>query len=179
WVAPYPLRPFVSARPTCYPYLVMRVLILYETRRGFTLTVSRAIRDELQRRGVLATTAALRDVDNGTVAAADALIVGTWVKGAIVAGVGPARGVEEAIARLPSLDGRRAAVFCTCDVAPRRTLDVLATWLRRQGAEVTVVKRCKRKKSLRQPPRFVTSCSRRSRAFPPPERARTATRMRG
>src|SRR2546426_12397165 len=96
----------------------MRVLILYETRRGFTLTVARAIRDELQRRGVLATTAPLRSVDHGTVAAADALIVGTWVKGAIVAGGGPALGGEEGIARLPSLGGRTAAVVFTRDVAP-------------------------------------------------------------
>ncbi|MDP9300751.1 MAG: hypothetical protein M3P43_07635 [Actinomycetota bacterium] len=133
----------------------MRVLILYETRRGFTLTVARAIRDELQRRGVLATTAPLRDVDRGTVVAADALIVGTWVKGAIVARVGPAPGVEEGIARLPALDGEPAAVFCTCDVAPRKTLDQLAAWLRRQGAEVTVGETFKRRKSLRQVPRFV------------------------
>jgi hypothetical protein len=40
-------------------------------------------------------------------------------------------------------------------VAPRRTLDLLATWLRRQGAEVTVGETFKRKKSLRQVPRFV------------------------
>ncbi len=133
----------------------MRVLILYESRRGFTLIVARAIRDELQRRGIFATTAPLRSVDRGTVAAAEALIVGTWVKGAIVAGVGPALGVEEAIARLPSLDGRPAAVFCTCDVAPGKTLDLLAAWLRRRGATVTVGETFKRKKSLRQVPRFV------------------------
>jgi menaquinone-dependent protoporphyrinogen IX oxidase len=34
----------------------MRVLILYESRRGFTLTVARAIRDEVQLRGLLAET---------------------------------------------------------------------------------------------------------------------------
>jgi len=124
----------------------MRVLILYETRRGFTLTVARAIRDELQRRGILATTAPLRGVDDGTVAAADA---------PIVAGVGPALGVQEGIARLPSLEGKPAAVFCTCDVAPRNTLDVLAVWLRRRGAEVSVGETFKRRKSLRQVPRFV------------------------
>src|SRR3989442_14263909 len=133
----------------------MRVLILYETRRGFPLTVGGAIRGDPQPRGILATTAPLRTVDDGTVVVADALIVGTWVKGAIVAGVGPALGVEEGIARLPSLEGRPAAVFCTCDVAPRNTLDVLAAWLRRLGAEVTVGETFKRRKSLRQVPRFV------------------------
>src|SRR2546426_6550412 len=99
----------------------MRVLILYETRRGFTLTVARAIRDELQRRGILATTAPLRSVDEGTVVAADALIVGTWVKGAIVAGGGPAVGGPEGIARLPSLEGGAAGGFFARGAAPRDT----------------------------------------------------------
>ena len=84
-----------------------------------------------------------------------------------MAGVGPARGVQEGIARLPSLDGRRAAVFCTC-----------ATWLpggrsisSRRGCagkapKVTVGETFKRKKSLRQVPGSWTSCSRRSARVP-------------
>ena len=133
----------------------MRVLILYESRRGFTLAVAQAIRDELRRREVPAETAPLRAVDRGTVAAADALIVGSWVKGAIVFGVGPAEGVREAIEALPPLDGRVAAVFCTCDVAPRKTLQAMAGWLTRRGAHVIVGQTFKRKKSLRRVPGFV------------------------
>jgi flavodoxin len=132
----------------------MRILILYESRRGFTLTVARAIRDEVQRRGLLAETAPLRGVDRGTVAAADALIVGSWVKGAILFGVGPAAGVQEAIEALPSLEGMPAAVFCTCDVAPRGTLETLARWVRRRGAAVRVGQTFKRMKSLRTVPAF-------------------------
>jgi flavodoxin len=132
----------------------MRVLILYESRRGFTLQVARAIRDELRTRGVSAETAPLRSVDGGTVAAADTLIVGSWVAGAILFGVGPAPGVHEAIAAIPSLEGKTAAVFCTCDVAPRRTLDTLAGWLRARGADVIVGQVFKRKKSLRTVPAF-------------------------
>jgi len=133
----------------------MRVLILYETRRGFTLTVARAIRDAFLSRGVAASTAPLRDVDAGTIAAADALIVGTWVKGAIVAGVGPAAGVEDAVAGLPLLEGRPTGVFCTCDVAPRRTLRTLASWLSLREANVLVGQVFRRKKSLRRVPAFV------------------------
>jgi len=132
----------------------MHVLILYESRRGFTLTVARSIRDELRTRGVSAETAPVRSVDRGTIAAADALIVGSWVKGAILFGVGPADGVREAIEALPDLDGTVAAVFCTCDVAPRGTLQTLATWLRRRGARVVVGQTFKRKKSLRTVPAF-------------------------
>jgi flavodoxin len=132
----------------------MRVLVLYESHRGFTLTVARAIRDELEARGVSASTAPLRTVDVGTLTASDALIVGTWVKGAIVVGVGPAVGVREAVAALPPLEGRPAAVFCTCDVAPRGTLRTLAAWLERQGAAPLVGRSFRRKKSLRDVPAF-------------------------
>jgi hypothetical protein len=130
----------------------MRVLILYETRRGFTLTVARAVRDELRALGLEATTAPVRSVDAGTLAAADALVVGTWVKGMIVAGVGPAHGTLEAIRALPELEGRPAIVYCTCDVSPRGTLDTLSEWLEAQGAEVRGQIVFRRKKSLAKAP---------------------------
>jgi flavodoxin len=133
----------------------VRVLILYETRRGFTLTVARAIRDEIRGRGHLATTAPIRGVDPGTLAAADALVVGSWTKGLLVVKVGPAEGAIEGIAALPDLDGLPAAVFCTCDVAPRGTLGILASRLRRRGARVLVEHAFRRRKSLRQVPAFV------------------------
>jgi hypothetical protein len=133
----------------------MRVLLLYESRRGFTLTVARAIRDELRSRGVFATAAPLRDVDAGTLAAADALMVGTWVQGLVVVGVGPAEGALEGIARLPQLGGRRTVVFCTCDVAPRDTLHVLAARLAAKGANVVATATFKRKKSLGRVGAFV------------------------
>jgi hypothetical protein len=133
----------------------MRVLVLYESRRGFTMTVARAIRDELRARGVLATTAPLRTVDAGTLAAADALIVGTWVKGLVIVGVGPADGTLAGIARLPQLSGRPTVAFCTCEVAPRGTLHVLASRLSARGANVVATATFRRKKSLGKVAAFV------------------------
>ncbi len=133
----------------------MRVLILYETRRGFTMTVAWSIRDELRSRDVLATTAPIRGVDAGTVAAADALMVGTWVRGLVIAGVGPAEGALEGIERLPQLGGRPTVVFCTCDVAPRGTLQVLTSRLAARGANVVASATFRRKKSLRRVGAFV------------------------
>ena len=133
----------------------MRVLILYETRRGTTLTAARAIRDGIRERGHTATAAPIRAVDAGTVAAADAVIVGSWTQGMFVAKVGPAAGALEGIADLPSLDGRPAAVFCTCDVAPHGTLDVLTSQLQRKGAHVVVAYAFKRRKSLAKVPAYV------------------------
>jgi type IV secretory pathway TrbD component len=130
----------------------MRVLILYESRRGFTLTVARALRDELRALGTEATTAPLRTVDAGTLAAADALVVGTWVKGLVIVGVGPAHGTQEAIDALPELEGRPTVVYCTCKIAPRGTLDLLSEWLDRKGADVRGRAVFKRDKSLATAP---------------------------
>ena len=130
----------------------MRVLVLYESRRGFTLTIARAMRDAFRARGVDATTAPLRAVDAGTIAAADALVVGTWVTGMIVARVGPAPGTREAIDTLPDLGGRPTIVFCTCEVSPRGTLDTLSGWLERRGADVRGRAVFRRKKSLAKVP---------------------------
>ena len=133
----------------------MRVLILYETRRGFTLTVARAIRDELRARGEDATTAPIREVDRGTLAAADALIVGAWVQGLVLARVGPAEGALRGIAALPALENLPAATFCTCDVAPRRSLATLGDHLGERGARVVGGFAFERKKSLRHVPAYV------------------------
>jgi hypothetical protein len=130
----------------------MRVLILYESRRGFTLTVARAMRDAFREHGVEATTAPLRTVDAGTIAASDALVVGTWVTGMIVARVGPAPGTREAVEGLPDLGGRPTIVFCTCEVSPRATLDTLSGWLERRGADVRGRAVFRRKKSLAKVP---------------------------
>jgi Flavodoxin len=130
----------------------MRVLILYESRRGHTLTAARAIRDALRDLGLEATAAPLRRTDPGTIAAADAFVVGTWVKGLLVVGVGPAKGTEEGIRSLPRLDGKPAIAFCTCDLAPRRTLDSVSEWLEERGADVRGTIVFRRSKSLARTP---------------------------
>jgi len=140
----------------------MRVLVLYETRKGFTLTVARAIRDDLRARGHQASASAIQTVDEGTLAAADALIVGSWTAGKIIVGVGPANGALDGIEALPRLGGRPAAVFCTFDVAPRGTVTTLASRLIGRGAVVEIGGEFRNgflarttRKSLRKVPAFV------------------------
>jgi flavodoxin len=133
----------------------MRVLVLYESRRGFTLTVARAIRDELRARGHSASTAALPSVDAGTLAAADAFVAGSWVSGKILFGVGPAKEAVAGIQALPELGGRPVATFCTCDVAPRDTLSQLEELLKDRGASVVGGYAFRRRTSLRHVPGYV------------------------
>ena len=125
----------------------MRVLVLYESRRGFTLTVARALRDELRALGTEATTAPLRTVDAGTLAAADALVVGTWVKGLVLAGVGPANGTREAVDALPGARGPAdRGVLHLRGRRPARRFDQLTDRLDRKGADVRGRAVFKRKK---------------------------------
>lgn len=133
----------------------MRILVLYESRRGSTLAVARAIRDELRERGHSSTTAALRSVDPGTLAAADALVVGTWVAGKIVIGVGPAKEAVAGINALPMLAGRPVATFCTCDVAPKGTLSVMEDLLQERGAAVVGGFAFRRRSSIRHVSAYV------------------------
>lgn len=109
----------------------MRVLVLYESRRGFTMRVAEAIRDEVRRRGQAATCAAFDRADAGTIAAADALVLGTWIEGMILFRVRPADDAMRAVHRLPDLGGRPVAVFCTFDVSPLGAMD---RFVRRIGA---------------------------------------------
>ncbi len=134
----------------------MHVLVLYESRRGFTMKVAHAIRDEIRAAGEQATCCAFGTVDTGTFAASHALIVGTWIEGMIVIKVRPADAAIAGIAALPELKGRPAAVFCTFDVSPSDALDRLAKALRARGARPVPVRgEFRRRKELDAVPAFV------------------------
>lgn len=130
----------------------MRVLVLYESRRGFTMRVAEAIRDEIRGRGVQATCAAFDSADVGTIAAADALVFGTWIQGMIVARVRPADDALRAVHRLPDLEDRPVALFCTFDVAPRGAMERFAERVAARGGRVVTswaFKRYHRRKARR------------------------------
>lgn len=134
----------------------MRVLVLYESRRGFTLKVAQAIRDEIRAAGRQATCAAFGTVDAGTFAAAHALIAGTWIEGMIVLKVRPADAAMDGIAGLPDLEGRPAAVFCTFDVSPSDALERMANALQRRGARPVPVRgEFRRRRRFEPVPGFV------------------------
>ena len=79
-------------------------------------------------------------------------MVGTWVSGLILLGVGPAPGTREGVGALPDLGGMPTVVFCTCDVSPRGTLSTLSDWLEARGADVRGRAVFRRKKSLATAP---------------------------
>ncbi|MCL4413420.1 MAG: hypothetical protein M1522_01525 [Actinobacteria bacterium] len=114
----------------------MSSMVVYESRSGHTKKAAEAIAAALQARGVEATATAVSATDPASASGADLLVLGTWVEGFIVVGVGPARPAKQWIDRLPQVAGTQAAVFCTYGVSPRGTLATMRSALEARGAGV-------------------------------------------
>ena len=112
------------------------VLIAYESRGGHTERLAHALGDELARRGASVAVERLAAVGLRDIAAADLVILGTWVEGFVVAGVQPARPTRSWLQDLPSLGARKFATFCTYAVSPKSALSSLRRSLEGNGASV-------------------------------------------
>ncbi|MDH3753028.1 MAG: flavodoxin domain-containing protein [Acidimicrobiia bacterium] len=112
----------------------MNAVILYETARGRTKTAAEHIASAMKAADVDVTVRPVDEVDLNELSAADLVIVGTWVHGLVVVGVGPA-GTGK-IGALPVIDGKPAAVFCTYKFNPRATLEKLASVVEDRGGVV-------------------------------------------
>lgn len=111
----------------------MNVLVVYESRRGHTRRAAEAIADAVRSDGATVVVKSIDAFAADDVATADAMVVGTWVEGLIIFGVKPAGARRWS---LPSLAGKRAAVFCTYAFNPRRAVDTLADVVAGAGANV-------------------------------------------
>jgi hypothetical protein len=112
----------------------MRAIVIYESLTGNTRKAADLIVAELERSGVVATASPITQVDLQALSHADLVIVGSWVDGMILFGQRPGRGGR--LARLPVIDGKTAAVYCTYAVDPGKTLEKLAKIVTRRGGEV-------------------------------------------
>jgi hypothetical protein len=82
------------------------------------------------------TTLPLERVGPTELADCDLLVVGTWVEGFVVAGVGPAKATRRWLTSLPRLPGKEVAIFCTYGISPRATLTSMRRSLEARGATV-------------------------------------------
>jgi hypothetical protein len=114
----------------------MKVLVVYESRGGITKRVAEMLAKAIGAEGHEAVLRPLAQASPQEVEGADALLVGTWVEGYILFGVRPARAVRTWLARLPTLPGTPAGVFCTYAIHPRGTLAELRRGLETDGANV-------------------------------------------
>ncbi len=114
----------------------MQVLVAYESRGGHTRQAAEAIAVAIRALGSEATVKSLKETTADDVGRSDAIAVGTWVEGFLFFGVGPAKTALGGLRQFPSLEGKRAAVFCTYGLNPRDTLAVLGKALEAKGAKV-------------------------------------------
>ena len=129
-----PARPdraprFWSDRP-------QRVLVCYASVGGKTARAARDIADGFAAHGLVATVLPIAKVGARELASADLVVIGTWVEGFVVAGVGPAKSMNTWLEGLPRLGARPVALFCTFGVAPKDTLRSMRTAVEAVGAIV-------------------------------------------
>jgi hypothetical protein len=113
----------------------MNAAILVESLTGHTWKAGEMLADQLQQVGWGITgLSRVRQPDYASVQAADIVLVGTWVHGFFVVGQTP-WGLG-AIAKLPSMSGKKAAAFLTYALNPGPSLPRMTKVLDSLGAEV-------------------------------------------
>jgi len=112
------------------------MLIAYESRSGRTSTAASGVASAVRAAGHDAVVRPLAEVTNEEVADAEMLVVGSWVEGYVVFGVGPAKAARRWLDSLPDLGGKPAGVFCSYGVSPRQTLPTMRRLLESHGARV-------------------------------------------
>ena len=140
----------------------MKAALLVESLTGNTWKAAELIADDLGQEGWTITGLdKLRNAGLAAIQEADIVLVGTWVHGFFVVGQAPF-GVST-ISNLPTMRGKRAAVFCTFALNPGNSLDKLTGGRpghrrRRRGRPRPQPLQARAaQRDLRQPPRAARS----------------------
>ena len=112
----------------------MNAVVIYESLTGNTREAAELIGAELRGSGVDTTVCAIDAIDLAALAAADLVVVGSWVDGLFFFGQRPGRAGR--LRQLPVINGKRAAVFCTYAIDPGKTLTKLSDIVTERGGEV-------------------------------------------
>ncbi len=108
--------------------------MIYESLTGNTRDAADLIASELRGSGVEAMSCAVDRVDLQWLSESDLVIVGTWVDGLFFFGQRPGRPWK--LAKLPVIDGKKVAIYCTYAHDPGKVLDKLQSVVERRGGDV-------------------------------------------
>jgi|SRR5581483_5092389 len=125
----------------------MKVVVLYESMTGNTRRAAELIGGAVAETGAEVSVRPVTRPDLHELSVADVVFVGTWVDGFVLFGQRPGRATR--LWRLPVLDRKRVAVFCTYAINAGHALDKTATILASKGAQI-VGKRQFRRDRLEQ-----------------------------
>jgi menaquinone-dependent protoporphyrinogen IX oxidase len=112
----------------------MNVVVLYESMTGNTRRAAELIGGAVASTGADVSVHPVTDPDLHALSIADVVFVGTWVDGLVVFGQRPGRASR--LWKLPVLDHKPVAVFCTYAINAGRALDKTADILRAKGARI-------------------------------------------
>lgn len=115
---------------------VATILVAVESRGGHTKALANRLAESLDRAGASVSVRRLCDIGLAEIVAADLVVLGTWVEGFVIAGVGPARATRAMIEGLPGLGATKFATFCSYRFAPGATLSKLRRMLEAKGGHV-------------------------------------------
>ena len=115
----------------------MNLAIVYDSKTGTTKAAAGKMAEIATAAGHECTVTSVEDADPAAVEAADAILIGSWVKGLFFLFQHATQETMEFIDRLGNLAGTPTAVFCTYKTAVGGMLDKMAAQLRNRGAAVT------------------------------------------
>jgi menaquinone-dependent protoporphyrinogen IX oxidase len=110
----------------------VKAVVLYESMTGNTRRAAELIGGALASAGDEVAVHAITDFNFHELAVADVVFVGTWVDGLVLFGQRPGRAGR--LRKLPVLDRKPVAVFCTYAINAGNALDKTAAILEAKGA---------------------------------------------
>lgn len=112
----------------------MKAIVIYESLTGNTREAGHLIADELTRSGVESVACPITEINLQALSEADLVVIGSWTDGLFLFGQKPGR--IGRLAKLPVIDGKKVAVYCTYAIRAGKTLDILSGVVARRGGDV-------------------------------------------
>ncbi len=112
----------------------MKSIVIYESLTGNTKAAGQMIAAELTDAGVESVACPITQIDLQALSEADLVVVGSWTDGLFFFGQRPGRSGR--LAKLPVIDGKLAAVYCTYAINAGKTLTKLERVVSRRGGDV-------------------------------------------
>ena len=151
----------------------MKAVVLYESMTGNTKRAAELIGGALEAAGDEVSVRPVTDIDFHELAVADVAYIGTWVDGLVLFGQRPGRAGR--LRKLPVLDRKPVAVFCTYAVNAGKALNKTAELLAGKGAVIVGGHQFRRDRLERGVTEFVRDIRERVSSGETPRTAGTAS----
>ncbi len=112
----------------------MKATVVYESLTGNTELAGQIIARELTAAGIETVACPITEVNLQSLSESDLVVVGSWTDGLFLFGQKPGRAAR--LAKMPVIDGKQAAVYCTYALHAGKTLSKLSRIVRMSGGDV-------------------------------------------